>query len=66
MKKILFYLGLFLTLISLFSVLQYVFDYEILSAYGKGYLWGKLLLLVLGIVLIYFGRRKTSEKQAAE
>ncbi len=50
--------GIVITLISLFSILPYIFDYSDLSKYGKGYITGKVLLLLVGIFLIIFGKKK--------
>lgn len=58
MKRIALVAGIILTLVSLISILQYAPDYAQLSTYGKGFIWGKLLLLALGIGLIVFGGRK--------
>ncbi|MGF1532831.1 MAG: hypothetical protein ACFCUI_03960 [Bernardetiaceae bacterium] len=59
-QKIAFYGGIILCLAALFSLMTYIFDYAILSAYGKGFIWGKLLLLLIGILLIAIYRpRKT-------
>lgn len=51
-------LGIVLCLFALFALLQYVFDYRELSDYGKGFIWGKLLMLLLGIAFIVIGRKK--------
>lgn len=58
MKYILLGLGLLLILLALVSLGQYVFDYGDLSSYGKGFIWGKVLILSLGIILTYLGIRK--------
>ncbi|MFK7981842.1 MAG: hypothetical protein AB8G86_17810 [Saprospiraceae bacterium] len=58
MKKTLLIVGILITLISLFSILPYIFDYSDLSKYGKGYITGKVLLLLIGIALIVIGKKK--------
>ena len=55
MKYILLGLGLLLIFISLISLSQYAYDYIDLSEYGKGYIWGKVIILFVGIILTYFG-----------
>lgn len=57
MKKLLFYLGLGLSIIGAFSFLKYVIDYNSLSDYGRGYVWGKVLIIIIGIVLILLSRK---------
>jgi hypothetical protein len=62
MKNILLITGILIILFSLFSFLQYLPDFTQLSDYGQGFVIGKLLLLLLGGLLTYFGlkgRRST-------
>jgi len=70
MKKIILLLsGTFLVLYSLITGVQYIGDYSILTAYGKGIVLGKILLFVIGIVLVVLGIKKkklsasTSERE---
>jgi len=58
MKKVALIIGIVLSLIGLFQGGRYFFDYNILTQYGKGYVWGSVLLLLIGILLIYFGLKK--------
>lgn len=58
MKKILLILGIMLVLASLFSIGQYVGDYKVLSEYGKGFIWGKILLLTIGAALIFVALKR--------
>lgn len=60
MKKTAFILGIIITLISLISMLPYLTDFSHLSKYGKGYITGKAIVLLVGIALIIFGKKKTS------
>ena len=59
MKYFILIIGGILLLSSTFSIGQYVFDYGELSQYGKGFIWGKILLFIIGLLLIYFGIKKT-------
>jgi len=58
MKKILLYVGLIVVLIAAIPLLNYALDYNILTDYGKGFIWGKILLLLVGAVLIGISQRK--------
>ena len=58
MKKLLLILGIILVLASLFSIGQYIGDYQVLSEYGKGFIWGKILLLAAGAALIFAAWRR--------
>ena len=58
MKKILFVVGIIITLLSLLSILPYIFDYPGLSKYEKGYLTGKFILLLTGVVFMIYGKKK--------
>lgn len=55
MKKIALILGIMLTLLGVFQGFRYLFDYNTLTQYGKGYFWGSMFLLITGLVLISFG-----------
>ncbi len=58
MKKVALIIGIALSLIGFSQGFRYFFDYHILSQYGKGYVWGSIFLLTIGLVLIYFGLKK--------
>lgn len=55
MKKILTILGIFFILAAIISILPYFMDYSQLSEYGKGFIWGKVILFFAGLLLIYAG-----------
>lgn len=57
-KEVLFYVSLVICVLSSFKLLSYIADYQKLSDYGKGYIWGNLILLFLGIFGIYFSKKK--------
>lgn len=58
MRKIALITGIILSLTGFFQGFRYFFDYNILTQYGKGYVWGSILFLIIGFVLIYFGLKK--------
>ena len=58
MKYILLIVGGLLAVGSGISIGQYILDYGELSQYGKGYIWGKVLLFMVGWVLLYAGIRQ--------
>jgi vacuolar-type H+-ATPase subunit I/STV1 len=62
MKKISLIIGFILSIIGFFQGFKYISDYNILTQYGKGYVWGSIILLGIGLVLIYFRfeKKKTS------
>ena len=62
MKKVFLILGIILALIGFFQVIRYIFEYNTLMQYGKGYVWGSIILFAIGLVLIYFGLRKKKTK----
>ncbi|AEE52340.1 hypothetical protein Halhy_4500 [Haliscomenobacter hydrossis DSM 1100] len=55
MKYILLITGAILVIATLVSFVQYLPDYFELSNYGRGYIWGKLLVLGIGLAIIYAG-----------
>ncbi|MGI5850223.1 MAG: hypothetical protein ACOX8Q_09220 [Christensenellales bacterium] len=62
MKKVSLILGIILALVGFFQGIKYVFEYGTLMQYDKGYVWGSIILFVIGLVLIYFGLRKKKTK----
>jgi len=58
MKKVLLYAGIVLCLIGIFPLIQYLLDYKQLSDYGKGFIWGKGLIILVGICLIFLSKKK--------
>jgi len=58
MKKFSLITGLFLSVVGFFQCYKYLFVYETLTQYGKGYVWGSILLLIMGFLLIYLGAKK--------
>jgi ABC-type multidrug transport system permease subunit len=58
MKKIALATGIVLSFIGGIQGSRYFLDYSLLTQYGKGFVWGSVVLFLIGIVLIYFGLRK--------
>ncbi len=59
MKKVLFIIGLILSALGLYQTSQYILDYNKLTEYGKGYIWGSIILILIGVILIFFSRKKS-------
>ncbi|KFD40278.1 hypothetical protein [Schleiferia thermophila] len=53
MKKILLITGIVLSLLGFFQGYPYVFDYGILTEYGKGYVWCSAILFFTGMLMIF-------------
>ena len=58
MKKVALIIGIILSLIGALQGFRYFFDYNILTQYGKGYVWGSVFLLAIGIILICLGIKR--------
>lgn len=58
MKKIVLLMGIVLLLFVIPKGIRYFFDYNTLTQYGKGYVWGSIFLLIIGLVLIFLGLKK--------
>lgn len=50
--------ALLVLIIGLFNFFKYVSDYELLSDYGKGYLSGSLIFILIGGILSFLIIRK--------
>lgn len=50
--------GSVLLLIGLLNVIRYISDYNVLAPYGKGFVFGNVLLMALGIMALFYGLRK--------
>jgi len=64
MKITLVIIGSFLILLGLFQGGRYIPDYSILTSYGKGYVWGSVIIFLIGVALIFvaFKVSKKSKK----
>ncbi|PKL85927.1 MAG: hypothetical protein CVV22_05185 [Ignavibacteriae bacterium HGW-Ignavibacteriae-1] len=58
MKKVILTIGIILFIIGMFQGSRYFLDYNVLSHYGKGYVWGSAIILLLGIAFIIIGLKK--------
>jgi len=58
MKKSALIIGIVLLLIGFVQGIRYFSEYNILTQYGKGYVWGSIFLFSMGILFIYLGLRK--------
>jgi len=62
MKKVTLILGIILSLIGFFQGIRYIFEYNTLMQYERGIVWGSIILLAIGLIMIYFGLRKKKTK----
>ncbi|MFW5707428.1 MAG: hypothetical protein ACOCX0_03155 [Bacteroidota bacterium] len=58
MKKWITITGVVVVLLGLYQGGRYLLDYNDLTSYGKGYVWGSALIVLSGILLIMFGVKK--------
>jgi hypothetical protein len=58
MKKLVLLVGLSMLWHALSGIYAYIFDFNQLAAYGKGYLLGKMVLLLAAVYLIYRSLQK--------
>lgn len=47
-------IGVLLILMGIARLTRYLTDYSVLSPYGKGYVWGNLLMVFIGFIFCYF------------
>ncbi|REJ84817.1 MAG: hypothetical protein DWQ44_08260 [Bacteroidetes bacterium] len=57
MRKFLFYSGIFIAFISLISIIQYGPGFNSFSEYGQGYFFGKIIMLIFGLALVFIFRK---------
>jgi LPXTG-motif cell wall-anchored protein len=55
MKYVLIIIGIVLSIIGFVQGYRYIFDFNALTMYGKGYVTGTVVLLILGVALIIAG-----------
>jgi FtsH-binding integral membrane protein len=58
MKKLILTIGIILFLVGLFQGSRYFLDYDVLTHYGKGYVWGSIIIWLIGLALIIIGLKK--------
>jgi len=58
MKYFLIIIGSLFCLASLSRISLYIIDYNQLTNYGKGYIWGNILLLILGALMLFYAYKQ--------
>ena len=58
MKTLLKITGAVMLLLGLLQSTRYLFNYNALTVYGKGYVWGSVILTATGTLLICMGLTK--------
>lgn len=58
MKKLFLVAGIITASLGLLQCGKYLWDYHALTQFGKGYVWGSVLLLAIGTILIITGLTK--------
>jgi len=58
MKKWIVAIGTLFLLLGILQFFKYFSNYNILTQYGKGYVWGSGILIIIGIILIIAGTKK--------
>jgi hypothetical protein len=53
-RKIFFFFGLIISLAALYQLFPLLGEYGALADYGKGYVWGNLVILGIGAVIMAF------------
>jgi len=57
-KYLVAFFSLILVIIGGFGAFKYALDYQDLSSYGKGFIWGNILLILMGGFLFFFAIKK--------
>jgi len=55
MRKVIIIFGAIITVIGIYQVSKYLFDYNMLTQYGKGYVWGSIFLIMIGVIFLIIG-----------
>lgn len=55
MKYVLIIIGIILSIMGFVQGYRYIFDFSALTMYGKGFVTGTIILLILGVALIIAG-----------
>ncbi len=61
MKIFLLILGIVLGVLGSIQTFKYITDYSVLTQYGKGFIWGSIILIIVGVALIYLSFRKKAK-----
>lgn len=55
-------LGFLILILGLFQGSKYLTDYEVLTTYGKGYVWGSVILVMLGSGIIIYAWKRMKQR----
>lgn len=58
MKYALYISGGLMLLLAINGLIRYAGDYSVLTEYGKGYVWGNIILMIAGTGLIFIAKYK--------
>jgi hypothetical protein len=64
MRVVVLITGILLTLVGGIQTARYVLDFRILSDYGKGFVWGSIILLSVGLTLLVIWFRLFKAKKS--
>jgi len=57
-RKIIVIAGSLIFLVGALNVIKYESDYDLLATYGKGFVWGNGVLVLVGFLMVYMGLKK--------
>jgi hypothetical protein len=57
MKYLILFIGIILFIVGFIQTTRYVLNYDALTQYGKGYVWGSAILMLIGIIIIFIGKK---------
>lgn len=60
MKITIVIVGFLVLLVGCFNLGKYLSDYNALAPYGKGFVWGNVILIVAGLLSVLIGLKKKS------
>ncbi len=58
MRIVIRILGALLLLLGAYQTLLYIRDYDVITQYGKGYVWGSVIMTLAGGALVIMSFRK--------
>ena len=58
MKFFLFVIGISIILFAIIKIFLIFFAEKGLTEYDKGNVWGNIVLIIFGLIIIYFGNRR--------
>jgi uncharacterized membrane protein len=66
MKYVLYIIGFILVLVAINGLMKYASDYSVLTDFGKGYIWGNVILLGVGAGILVFAFIRYSGQQKSK